>query len=66
MAVGLLILFLVLVLMLVGAGGFYLWSTGASGESRPVTVEIREGATASDIAELLEDNGTSGFGEDYP
>jgi UPF0755 protein len=53
-AIGLLILFLVLLLMLMGAGGFYLWSTGASGESRPVTVEIAEGATASDIAELLE------------
>jgi UPF0755 protein len=53
-AIGLLILFLVLILMLMGAGGFYLWSTGASGESRPVTVEIPEGATASDIAELLE------------
>jgi UPF0755 protein len=53
-AIGLLILFLVLLLMLVGAGGFYLWSTGASGESRPVTVEIPEGATASEIAEILE------------
>lgn len=54
MAIGLLILFLVLLLMLMGAGGFYLWSTGASGESRPVTVEIPEGATASEIARLLE------------
>src|SRR5919109_494078 len=51
--VGLLILF-VLVLMLAGAGAFYVWSTGASGESRPVAVQIPEGATTSDIAELLE------------
>ena len=31
-----------------------MWSTGASGESRPVAVQIPEGATTSDIAELLE------------
>jgi UPF0755 protein len=40
--------------MLAGAGAFYVWSTGASGESRPVAVQIPEGATTSDIAELLE------------
>jgi UPF0755 protein len=62
-AVGLLVLFLVLVLLVAGAGGFYVWSTGASGESRPVAVEIPEGATASQIAELLEGKGVirSGF-----
>lgn len=51
---GLLVLFLVLLLIVVGAGGFYLWATGASGESRPVTVEIPEGATASEVAEILD------------
>jgi peptidoglycan lytic transglycosylase G len=55
-AVGLLILLLVLLVMVVGAGGFYLWATGASGDSRPVTLEIPEGATASDVAEILEEN----------
>lgn len=54
MAVGLLIVLLVLVFMLAGAGGFYVWSTGASGASRPITVEIPEGATTSEIAEILE------------
>jgi UPF0755 protein len=53
-AVGLLVLFLVMLLMLLGAGGFYLWATGASGQSHPVAVEVAEGATASDIAEVLE------------
>jgi UPF0755 protein len=62
-AVGLLILFLVLLLMMVGAGGFYLWATGASGDSRPVTLEIPEGATASEVADILEDKNVirSGF-----
>lgn len=40
-----------------------MWSTGASGESRAVAVEIPEGATTSEIAELLEGKGIirSGF-----
>lgn len=62
-AVGLLILLLVLLLMMVGAGGFYLWATGASGDSKPVTLEIPEGATASEVAEILEEKNVirSGF-----
>ena len=61
-AVGLLILFLVL-LMVVGAGGFYLWATGASGDSKPVTLDIQEGATASEVADILEERNVirSGF-----
>jgi UPF0755 protein len=51
----LLVLFLLIFLMVMGAGGFYLWATGASGESRPAAVEIPEGATASDVGGLLED-----------
>lgn len=49
--------------MMVGAGGFYLWATGASGDSRPVTLEIPDGATASDVAEILEEKDVirSGF-----
>jgi UPF0755 protein len=54
-ALGLMIVLLVMVLMLVGAGGFYLWATGASGDPRPVTLEIPEGATTSDIAALLQE-----------
>ncbi|HEV2906612.1 MAG TPA: endolytic transglycosylase MltG [Actinomycetota bacterium] len=54
-ALGLMIVLLVMVLMSVGAGGFYLWATGASGESRPVSLEIPEGATTSDIAALLQE-----------
>ena len=49
-----LILGLVLLLMIAGAGGLYFWATGASGESRPVSLEIPEGATTSEIAEILE------------
>lgn len=49
------IVLLVMVLLLVGGGGFYLWATGASGESRPVTLEIPEGATTSEIAALLQE-----------
>lgn len=62
-AVGLLILLLVLLLMMVGAGGFYLWATGASGDSKPVALEIPEGATASEVADILEEKNVirSGF-----
>jgi UPF0755 protein len=50
-----LILFLLLVLLGGGAGGLYLWATGGSGPSRPVTVEVLKGATAADVGELLEE-----------
>jgi UPF0755 protein len=40
-----------------GAGGFYLWATGASGPSAPVSLTIAEGANASDVAELLAEKG---------
>jgi UPF0755 protein len=53
-AVGLLVLLLLLLLVAFGGGAYYLWASGASGESQPVTVEIPDGATASDVAEILE------------
>ena len=45
---------LVLLLLVLGAGGFYLWATGASGDSKRGMLEIPEGATAADVAEILE------------
>lgn len=53
----LLVLFLVLVLLLTGAFGFYLWATGASGENTPVTVTIPDGATTSEMGDLLKEAG---------
>ena len=53
----LLILFLLLLVLLAGASGFYLWATGASGVSNPVTVEIAQGATPSDVGTQLEEAG---------
>lgn len=50
-------LFLLLLLLSVGALGFYLWAAGASGPQRPVRIEVREGATSSDVAALLSENG---------
>jgi UPF0755 protein len=45
---------LVLVVLSAGAGGLYLYTTGASGPSRPVTVEVPPGATAEDVGRILE------------
>lgn len=50
---GLLVFFLVLILLTSGAFAFYRYSTGASGPSRPVAIEIPEGSTASDVGQLL-------------
>lgn len=51
----LLVLFLALVLLLAGAFGFYVWATGSSGPSRPVTVDIPEGATVSEMGRTLQE-----------
>jgi peptidoglycan lytic transglycosylase G len=50
------ILGVVMLLVLGGAGGYYVWSTGApSGDHQPVSLEIPEGSTTSQIGELLEE-----------
>ncbi len=54
---GLLGLFLVLVLLGAAAGGLYLYTTGSSGPSTPITVEIPEGANAEEVGSLLEQQG---------
>lgn len=51
---GALILLLVLVVLGAGAFGLYRYAVGASGPSRPVALEIAQGATAADVGELLE------------
>lgn len=53
----LLVLLLVLALLLAGAFGFYVWATGSSGPSRPVTVDIPQGATVSQMGETLQEAG---------
>lgn len=53
----LLVIFLVMILLLAGAFGFYVWATGASGPSTPVRVTIPEGATTVEMAELLKEAG---------
>lgn len=50
-------LFLVLVLLLAGAFGFYLWATGSSGPAQPVTVDIPQGATVSEMGRTLQEAG---------
>jgi UPF0755 protein len=45
---------LVLVVLSTAAGGLYVYTAGASGPSRPVTVEVAEGATAEDVGRILE------------
>src|SRR5919106_6785936 len=52
---GALVLLLVLVVLAAGAFGLYRYATGASGQTRPVSVEVALGATASEVGELLED-----------
>jgi UPF0755 protein len=54
---GLLVFFLVLVVLASGAFAFYRYSVGASGPSRPVAIEIPQGATASAVGTLLEEEG---------
>ena len=60
---GLLILLLSLVIMAGGTFAAYRYLTGASGPSRPVAIEVPQGATASDVGDLLEQKGIvrSGF-----
>jgi UPF0755 protein len=52
---GLLIFLLVLALAGTGVVVAYRYATGASGPSRPVTVEVPDGATAEDVGAILED-----------
>ena len=54
---GPLIFLLVLILMGTGGAVAYRYATGASGPSRPVAVDIPEGATAEDVGGILEDTG---------
>src|SRR5688572_20882418 len=54
---GLLAFLLVLVVLAGGAFAYYRYSTGASGPSRPVSIVIPSGATASDVGRILEDAG---------
>lgn len=54
---GLLAFLLVLVVLTSGAFAAYRYSVGASGPSRPVSIEIPMGATASDVGGILEDAG---------
>jgi UPF0755 protein len=54
---GLLIFLLVLVLAGTGVAMAYRYATGASGPSRPVAVDIPEGATAEDVGGILEEAG---------
>lgn len=51
---GLLIFALVLVLVAVGAFGVYRFASGASGPSRPVSIDIPTGATASQVGDILQ------------
>jgi UPF0755 protein len=54
---GLLIFLLVLILLATGAGGLYVWATGAPGDSRPVSVEVPQGATVAEVSDLLHQAG---------
>jgi UPF0755 protein len=54
---GLLILLLVLVLAGTGVAVAYRYATGASGPSRPVSVQIPSGATADEVGTILEEAG---------
>jgi UPF0755 protein len=50
---------LLLVVVVVASGSFavYRYATGATGPSRPVAIEVPQGATASDVGALLEEAG---------
>jgi UPF0755 protein len=54
---GLLIFLLVLILAGTGVAVGYRYATGASGPSRPVAVDIPNGATAEDVGGILKDAG---------
>lgn len=54
---GLLALLLVLVVLAGGTFAVYRYAAGASGPSRPVAIEVPDGATASDVGDLLENAG---------
>jgi UPF0755 protein len=49
-----LILFLLVLLLATGAIGAYRWATDASGPTRPVALQIPKGATAAQVADILE------------
>jgi UPF0755 protein len=48
------VLIVLLVLAALGLSRFYSWATGASGPRTPVVVQIPEGATGSQVADLLQ------------
>lgn len=48
---------LALVVVAAGAGLGYRYATGASGPSRPVTVDVPDGATAADVGDILQEAG---------
>ena len=54
---GILIFLLVLVLTGTGVALAYRYATGASGQSRPVAVDVPRGATAEEVGEILEEAG---------
>lgn len=54
---GFLVLLVVLVLLGTAAAGTYLWTTGASGPSVPVSVDIPKGSTAGDVGDILDQAG---------
>jgi UPF0755 protein len=54
---GVLIFLLVLLVAGTSVAVFYRYATGASGPSRPVAVDIPDGATADDVGGILEDAG---------
>ncbi|HEX2030790.1 MAG TPA: endolytic transglycosylase MltG [Actinomycetota bacterium] len=53
----LLILLLAFAILGGGAAGMYVYAIGASGPRQPVTVEVPEGATASEVGTLLAEAG---------
>ena len=59
---GLVITLLVAVVLAAAAGVGYRYATGASGPSRPVSVEIPSGATAAAVGEILQDAGVIRWG----
>ena len=59
---GLVISLLAVVVLAAAAGVGYRYATGASGPSRPVTIEIPEGSTAADVGDLLQEAGVIRWG----
>jgi UPF0755 protein len=58
----LVIALLVLVVVAAAGGLGYRYATGASGPSRPVTVDIPDGATAADVGDILQEAGVIRWG----